>query len=146
MGDEEGNVWIVDGGNAIYDNGSTENPDCYIITNPNNNKYVQGASKFKTGMVMGDFFGAQNVYYTLGHSYLPPSGTEYTKELGDYDDTPLLEEQHDYIDLNLDTFTDGFSLKLRTTMDGSIPHRFNGLLLGVSRKGSNRNNTQTNRG
>jgi hypothetical protein len=144
MGTEDGEVYIVDGVNKMEVD-ATE-VDCYITINPYNGNYPQGSTKFPTVTVAGDFFEAQSLSYTIADSYNAPSGTEFTRTIGKYSNPPTLAEGHGYTDINVDTYTDGFGLKLRTTMDGSQPHTLHTLLLHTRQKGANRNNVQVPRG
>lgn len=146
MGDHSGRVWIVDGANAIVDDTETKKIPCWFTINPYNGAYPQGSTKVTQVTVMGDFYEAQDMTYQIGDSYFPPSGPEYTKSLGNYTFGPTLEERHSYVTLNTDTFTDGFSFKIKTTMDGSDPHVCHTLLLHSRPKGSDRNSTQYPRG
>lgn len=146
MGDKSGRVWIVDGANAIVDDEGTTEVDCWFTINPYNADYPQGSTKFSQATLMGDFFEAQDITYQMGDSYLPPTGSEFTKSLGSYTYSPTLTELHGYVTLNTDTFTDGFSLKIKTSMDGSRPHTAHTLLLHARPKGSDRNSTQYPRG
>jgi hypothetical protein len=146
MGDASGRVWIVDGANSIVDDSGTTEVDCWYTLNPYNADYPQGSTKVTQVTLMGDFYEAQDITYQIGDSYFPPSGTEFTKSLGTYEFSPTLEERHSYVTLNTDTFTDGFSLKIKTQMDGSQPHTCHTMLLHARPKGSDRNATQYPRG
>lgn len=146
MGDKNGNVWIVDGANGIQKaEGLTEVP-CYITTNPINTGFPQGASKTYSWTLIGDFMGAQNITTSTGYDYLDVEETPRTKSVGSYSDAPIFDDQTGYTEVYTGSYTDGVSLKVETTMDGSKPHTLHTLLHRFSRKGSGRNNTTINRG
>jgi hypothetical protein len=146
MGTREGVVWVVDGANTMLEEGEQDDIACAIVTNPLNNKHLTGASKTFTATLFGDFFEAQTLTYQTGIDYLFPTGQVRTKSVGSYGDRPRILWQPSYVDLYAKTVTDGISFKIASTMDGSQPHRFTGLLPRTSRLGSGRNNTQKNRG
>lgn len=146
MGTKEGAVWVVDGANTMLEEGVQNDIACRIVTNPLNNKHLTGASKTFTALLFGDFFEAQNLTYQTGIDYLFPTGKVHSKSVGTYEGRPRTIWQPSYVELYAGTVTDGFSYTIDTTMDGSQPHRFSGLLPRTSRIGSGRNNVQKNRG
>ena len=146
MGTKDGNVWIVDGANGIQGEGQLLEVPCWFTINPVNLGFIQGAHSTKGLTLYGDFMRAQNITYSVGYDYLPPSSTPRDITLGHYDEAPVLEAEVGYTDIYPKSYTDGFSLKLETTMDGSKPHRFHSLLQRANTKGAGRNNTQKSRG
>lgn len=147
MGDKNGNVWIVDGANGIQDDNGLTAVDCWVTTNPINSGYPQGASRSYSWTLLADCYGAQNITTETGYDYLPPDGTTTrTKSLGAYTNAPRFTAATEVTDIYTGTYTDGVSLKIATTMDGSQPHTLHTLIHRYSRKGSGRNNTTINRG
>jgi len=145
MGDKNGNVWIVDGANGIQTASGLTELECYITTNPVNTGYPQGSHKTYDMTVMGDFMAAQTIETSVGYDYLDVTSTARTKIIGDYAATPVFDPLPDLTDVYVKAFTDGTSIKIETTMDGSKPHTLHTLLHRYSRKGSGRNNTQVPR-
>lgn len=90
--------------------------------------------------------GAQNITTSTGYDYLDVEETPRTKSVGSYSDAPIFDDQTGYTEVYTGSYTDGVSLKVETTMDGSKPHTLHTLLHRFSRKGSGRNNTTINRG
>jgi hypothetical protein len=146
MGDKNGNVWIVDGANGIQTAGGLTEVDSYITINPINTGYPQGSHNTYFVTVMGDFYGAQTIATSIGYDYLDVTSTPRTKVIGSYDAAPLFEPVTDYTDVFTQALTDGFSMKIKTSLDGSKPHTLHSLIHRFSRKGSNRNNTGKGRG
>jgi hypothetical protein len=141
MGDKNGNVWIVDGANGIQTASGLTEVECSITTNPVNTGFPQGAHKSYGMTVMGEFMGAQNITTSIGYDYLDVSSSERTKEIGSYNAIPVFDTVPDLTDVYFDSYTDGTSIKIKTSMDGSKPHTLHTLLHRYSRKGSGRNNT-----
>jgi hypothetical protein len=145
MGDKNGNVWIVDGANGIQTHSGLDPVTCYITTNPVNTGYPQGAHKTLDFSLMGEFMGAEQVTYSIGYDYLDVTSTPRTKVIGSYSAAPIFSVAPDLTNLYVDSFTDGTSLKIQTTMDGSKPHTLHTLIHRFSRLGSGKNNTQVPR-
>jgi hypothetical protein len=145
MGDKNGNVWIVDGANGIQTHSGLDPVTCYITTIPVNTGYPQGAHKTLDFSLMGEFMGAEQVTYSIGYDYLDVTSTPRTKVIGSYSAAPIFSVAPDLTNLYVDSFTDGTSLKIQTTMDGSKPHTLHTLIHRFSRLGSGKNNTQVPR-
>lgn len=145
MGDKSGNVWIVDGANGIQKADGLEEVDCYITLNPINTGYPQGAHKTYAMTVMGDFNGTQSITTSVGYDYLDVSSTPRTKIIGSELAGHIFTEYPDMTDVYIDSYTDGTSFKIQTSMNGSKPHTLHTLLHRFTRKGSGRNNTQVPR-
>lgn len=143
MGTSAGEVYIVDGANGIQTDSGLEEVACWIELNPMNAGYPQGSNKTYAFTLLGDFYGAQNITASFGIDYLAVNPvTARTKEIGDYDAAPILNPVTDYTDFYPAIFTDGFSIKFQSSMDGSKPHTLHTGIHRVSTKGVGRNNTQ----
>lgn len=150
MGTALGSVFIIDGGDAIYfpppeasesDDPGMYSPDCYFVLNPVNFGAPDRAHKVYHTVVQGQFYGAQTVEAWGDTNYIfEQTGTaQETIVFGDYAGTPIFNSKNEIDSVYLEMLSDGFSLKLKTTMDGSQPHTFQSVLYRTSPKGSDRN-------
>jgi hypothetical protein len=146
MGTADGSVWIVDGANGIQDTTGLNEVECYFTLNPVNGGFPQGAHQTYSMTLHGDFLQAQTITTSVGKDYLDVAGTEQTKTVGQYTDAPIFEAEPNYTDVDVNVFTDGLSLKVQTSMDGSKPHKFHTITHRFRLKGAGRDRTQSARG
>lgn len=141
MGTAEGAVWIVDGAEAIYGPDANVYPSCYLVMNPVNFGAPDRVHKHYHVELQGQFYGAQSVDAWADANYIFTQGgpAQHSITLGDYSALPLFVSRNEIDSAYLMMLTDGFSVKLQTTMDGSLSHTFQSILYRVSSKGVDRN-------
>jgi hypothetical protein len=141
MGTESGDVWVVDGANVIQHPSAVIQPDCWYVTNPVNFQRPEALHKHYHVVLQGQFYGAQEVEtWSDGNYIFDEEGAAHdTITLGSYSNAPLFDSSNEIDNTYLPTLTDGFSLKVKTTMDGSQPHTFQSLMFRASSKGIDRN-------
>ena len=141
MGTEVGDVWIVDGSEVIQDPAGAIKPDCYIVTNPVNFGEPDRNQKHYHTVIQGQFAAAQTVQAWADTNYVfeETGAAQTTVTFGSYSNTPIFTSKNEIDSAYLPILADGYSLKLQTTMDGSIPHSFQSLLYRESPKGMDRN-------
>lgn len=141
MGTEAGTVWVVDGANIVQGTGSQVKPKCFLTMNPINMGRPDILHKHFHVVIQGQFYGAQSFDSWSGNNYLFNFNTtaDDSVTLGSYSNTPLFSAQSSLDSTYLPTLTDGFTMKLETTMDGSQPHTIQSLMFRASPKGMDRN-------
>lgn len=140
MGTAEGAVWVVDGANAIQDNGSISTPSAWLTFNPMNFGRPESLHKHFHVVMQGQFFGAQALTTYAANNYRYDWGDDADEvTVGDYSDAPVFEATTNLDATYHSTVTDGFTFKIESTLDGSEPHTFQSLLFRASRKAVDRN-------
>ena len=148
MGTTSGDVWIVDGADCIQlppsedaEDINIDSPECYIVINPANFGGPERAHKVFHSVIQGQFFGAQTVEAWADTNYVfeQTGAAQETITFGDYSLAPILVSKNEIQSVYLEMLADGYSLKLQTTMDGSLPHTFQSILYRTSPKGADRN-------
>ena len=141
MGTEAGEVWVVDGANIIQHPSANVKPICYITTNPVNFGRPDALHKHYHVMIQGRFYGAQGVDTWGDDNYkFDVTGTAHDSfTFGSYTNTPIFHAKSEIDSAYIPILTDGYSLKIQTTMDGSKPHTLQSLVYRASRKGVDRN-------
>lgn len=162
LSDKFGNLFMIDEGNAIYDSLGRVDMQAWIETNPTNSQYLQGSVKTFAWTVMGQAFHTIDATASYGEDYLSATQAE---SLDNYYGTasapavlkpPMLDSDPTvargnlnltpvYTDMYLDTFTDGLSLRLETTLEGYPSHTYQALLHRHSLKSRGRQGLQGRR-
>jgi hypothetical protein len=141
MGTEAGEVYIVDGANLIQHPTANSKPDCYITTNPVNFGRPDALHKYYHVMIQGRFYGAQltETWADTNYVFQDTGPVQDTFTFGSYTDTPIFDARSEIDSAYMPILADGYSVKIKTTMDGSKPHTFQALVYRASRKGMDRN-------
>jgi hypothetical protein len=140
MGTADGKMWVVDGANCIQSPDGVETPDCWFVTNPINFGRPEAVHKHYHVVLQGQFYGAQSVDTWADSNYLfDVTGSAHDSiTFGSYSNTPLFSSISEVDSTYLPTLTDGYSMKVQSTMDGSKPHAFQSLLFRATPKGVDR--------
>jgi len=141
MGTENGEVFIVDGADCIMHPDGITFPNCWVTLNPINFGHPERLFKNYHAVVQGRFYGAQTVSAWGDSNYVfnEAGAAQSTVLFGSYDNAPVFVAESEVDSTYLPILTDGFSMKLQTTMDGSKPHTFQSVLFRSSAKGIDRN-------
>lgn len=141
MGCADGKVWVVDEAEAICDIGTVSYPNCYFIVNPVNFGKPDRSHKVYHVELQGQFYGAQTVeaWADTNYTFEETSAAQHTILFGNYSNLPLFTSRNEIDSAYMPILSDGYSVKLQTTMDGSLPHTFQSMLYRVSSKGIDRN-------
>lgn len=140
MGTANGSVWVVDGANVIQDIDEITRPQAWLTLNPMNFGRPESLHKHFHVVMQGQFYGAQALTTYAANNYSYNYGNDADEvTIGSYDDAPIFAAETNLDATYHSTVTDGYTMKIESTLDGSEPHTFQSLLFRSSRTAVDRN-------